>query len=114
VRVTPPSGIAVPRPFDIRAAWRQPQGRSSGGALVLANYEGMDWTYAISGDRNYTTFFDLYVPTNPWVWVFYPDIYSGVGTWFEAVLSEMHVERGMGSTLATLIVPFRRMVRYEG
>lgn len=106
------AGTSVPRPFDIRHMWRQTTGRDIGGVYTLGDLEGMDWVYGATGDI-LTTLLSVYDELNPYVWVQILDPYED-GAWqYEAVMLEPHIERGAGSVLTSVVVPFRHMIRVE-
>lgn len=106
-----PSGVDVPRPFDIRNNWKPPTGRSTGGYQTLANFDSMDWLYGATSDGNYLALLAAYNPVDPRVWVYVYDPETNDGAWWSAVMLEPHVERSAGSTISSVIVSFRHMQR---
>ena len=111
-RTTPPAGTRVPRPFDIHHGWRQPQGRSTGGAFFLTPFETMDWSYNVGTTEIYAAFMSLYMPQNPWVWVQFFDIYTNAAAWYEACLLEPRLDRGAGITVSNVVVSFIHLSPY--
>jgi hypothetical protein len=105
------AGQLVPRPSNIQHRWRQPSGRSSGGAAILSDLEGMEWTYSQGADRLYIQLCSVYNPVVPWVWVHMLDPRHQEGIWLEAVVQEPSVVRGVGKTIQTLSVVFHSVVR---
>lgn len=111
-RLLPPSGVVVPRPFDVRHLWRGPMGRSTGGAYFRTNYEAMDWVYSVGVEGLYRTFLDRYDPVNPWVWLHIYDLHTDEGAWFEASMLEPRVSRGGAIVINNLVIPFIHVTRY--
>ncbi len=110
--IVPPYGTEVPRPFDVRHIWRPNTGRDIGGQITVGNLEGMDWVYGQTGNI-VATFYNLYDPRYPRVWVSLLDPYLSDLYWYEATMLEPHVERGAGRTIQSMIVGFRGMTRYS-
>jgi hypothetical protein len=107
------SDHSVPRPFDIKHSWRQHSGRSTGGAYDLSNYERMDWIYTVGVTALYQRLMNRYTPVNPWVWIFFPSLWSTEGSWVEAAMQEPHIERSGAIVVQNLVISFHHLSRYE-
>ncbi len=91
--------------------WRQSTGRDIGGVYTIGDLEGMDWIYGATGDTVITELFALYDELNPYVWVQILDPYYDDAWQYEAVMLEPHIERGAGTTITGLVLPFRHLIR---
>lgn len=107
-----PAGIEIPRPFDITHMLKNPIGRSTGGAFKVMNYESMVWSYQVGTTALYTKLMSFYNPVNPWVWIYYADLHSTEGAWWEASMQEPKVNRGAGNTVANIAINFTHLSRY--
>jgi len=105
------AGIVIPRPSGIQHRWRQPVGRSTGGAYVLSDLEGMDWAYGVGAQQTYRTMKNLFNPLNPWVWIHMLDPRSETAVWVEAMMQEPSVVRGVGFTIQSMTVSFHTVLR---
>jgi hypothetical protein len=106
-----PAGVRIPNPFGVQHRWRQPAGRSSGGAFALTDLEGMEWSYGTSDQHNYRELLSVYNPVLPWVWIYMLDPRSEEGIWVEAVMQEPSVVRGVGRTIQSMTIMFSGVSR---
>jgi hypothetical protein len=107
-----PSGTSIDRPFDVRHTWKQNAGRSTGGGYALTNFDAMDWVYSLGVESMYERLMALYTPQAPWVWAQIYDVYTNAPAWFEAVMLEPKVSRGVGITVNNVSVSFVQVVPY--
>ena len=111
--ITPPAGVIIPRPFDIRTPPVGVVGRGIGGIFERIQYHTMDLVYETTNNSVVTALRARYNPLDPKVWLYVMDHITTEGRWYGGTMLPPHIERIAGSNINAFILPFHLVEPYD-